>query len=65
MNVPRSTVEKPLTAIDYIALLEQCNSVGEVLDFGDRVPRHVATDERYIRAAAARCASIANRKAAA
>lgn len=60
-----STVDRPLTAIDYIALLEQLHTVAEVLDFGDQLPRNVATDERFIKAQARRCSAIIGRKAAA
>lgn len=65
INVPVSTHEKPLTVIDYIAHLQQCITVAEVLDFGDRLPRHIAVDERYVRASAARLGAIAEKKAAA
>lgn len=67
MIAPKSTVEKPLTVVDFIAHLEQCYSVGEVLDFGEQLPPAIAADERFIKAQASRCAAIvgADRKAAA
>lgn len=65
MNVPQSTIEKPLTAIDFIAALETCHSVNEVKDFGEQVPLPVRHDERFTKAVAKRLAVIKGRKAAA
>lgn len=63
--VPVSTVEKPLTAIDYCACLSQCVSLAEVGRFGEACPEWVRADERFTRAVAARLAAIKGRKAAA
>jgi hypothetical protein len=63
--IPQSTFEKPLTIIDYIAHLAQCHTVSDVLDVGDQLPRSIATDERFIKAQAARCAAIVRTKAVA
>lgn len=65
IKVPVSTVDRPLTAIDYIAFLSQCHTVSDVLDVGDQLPRDIAADERFIKAQAARCTVIVGRKAAA
>lgn len=56
--VPVSTIEKPLTAIDYIAVMEQCSSVSDVADYAQRCPDHVRNDERFTRAVARRLAAI-------
>lgn len=58
ITVPQSTVEKPLTAIDYIAVLEQCSSVSDVADYAQRCPEHVRNDERFTRGVAMRLAII-------
>lgn len=63
--VPQSTLEKPLTAIDYIAALEQCTSITLVQGFAEQVPVEVRQDDRFTRAVAKRLASIKDRKAAA
>lgn len=65
ITVPVSTAEKPLTAIDYCAALEQCNSAEDIRQFSLQVPIPVLNDERYNRAVASRLASIKGRKAAA
>lgn len=56
--VPQSTPEKPLTAIDYIAGLEQCQSLTDVKNYGELTPLKVRTDERFTRAVAKRLAAI-------
>lgn len=58
VNVPVPTVEKPLTAIDYIAALDACRSQAEVGRFCDRVPSHIRSDERFGRGVAAKLAAI-------
>lgn len=58
MNVPHSTPEKPLTAIDYCAALSQCKSIEDIREFSEQVPISVLNDERYNRAVAARLADI-------
>ena len=52
IDVPQSTVEKPLTAIDYIASLQACSSLSEVQQFASRCPLEVRQDERFGRAVA-------------
>ena len=58
IEVPKSTVEKPLTAIDFIAVLAQCSTVSEVADYAQRCPEHVRNDERFTRGVAMRLAII-------
>lgn len=59
IKVPVSTVERPLTAIDFIAALtEQCKSTADVQKFCDEVPMFVLHDERFGRAVAARLRAI-------
>lgn len=54
-----STIEKPLTAIDYCAGLEQCISVAEVKRYAEKVvPTWARQDERFTKAVAKRLASI-------
>lgn len=62
ITVPSSTVEKPLTAIDYIAALEQCASVTDVQRFGEQVPLEVRQDDRFNRAVATKLAAINRRE---
>jgi hypothetical protein len=63
--VPQSTVEKPLTAIDYMVPLEQCTSITDVQRYAEQVPVEVRQDERFTRAVAKRLGEIKGRKAAA
>lgn len=56
--VPRSTPEMPLTAIDYIARLEQAQSITDVRNYAELVPIKVRGDERFTRAVAQRLAAI-------
>ena len=58
IQVPQSTAEKPLTAIDYIAALEQCTSITEVQRFGEQVPIDVRHDDRFTKAVATKLAAI-------
>lgn len=58
VHVPVSTVEKPLTTIDYIAVLAECKTLSEVRDYGNRLPRDVVQDERFSKAVRQRCAEI-------
>ena len=58
VEVPVSTVEKPLTALDYIACLVQCNSIEEVRDYAERCPLEIRQDERFTRSVAWRLAEI-------
>lgn len=48
--VPQSTPEKPLTAIDYIATLDQAKTAQEVRAYDEQVPLEVRHDWRFIRA---------------
>lgn len=65
INVPQSTIEKPLTAIDYIAALDGCTTKTEVRRFAEQCPVAVRNDERFTRAVAAKLAAVKSRKAAA
>jgi hypothetical protein len=56
--VPKSTVEKPLTAIDYLVPLAHCNSLGEVRQYAERCPLEIRQDERFARAFRARMEQI-------
>lgn len=49
-TVPQSTVEKPLTPIDYIACMDQCADLQELINFAQLVPADVVEDERFARA---------------
>jgi hypothetical protein len=60
--VPQSTVEKPLTAIDYMVPLEQCASLTELADYTGRVPEAIREDERFTKAVACRLAVINHRR---
>jgi hypothetical protein len=64
IEVPVPTVEKPLTAIDYIAVLEQCSTVAHIADYAQRCPEHVRNDERFTRAVARRLGELKERKRA-
>lgn len=64
IEVPVSTVEKPLTPIDFIAVLAQCSTVSEVADYAQRCPEHVRNDERFTRSVAWRLGEIKERKLA-
>ena len=61
--IPQPTIEKPLTAIDYIAHLEQCAYVALVSAYAEAVPDHIREDERFTRAVASRLAALKARKA--
>ena len=58
IEVPVSTVERPLTAIDYLVPLGQCNSITEVRDYAERCPMEIRQDERFTRAVARRLGEI-------
>jgi len=58
IEVPVSTVERPLTPIDFIAVLQQCSSVADIADYAQRCPEHVRNDERFTRGVAMRLAII-------
>lgn len=61
IEVPRSTIEKPLTAIDYCACLDQCINAAEVRSFAERCPVEIRQDERFTKAVAARLHNIRKR----
>lgn len=58
MNVPVSTIEKPLTAIDYIAVLEQCGDIFMLNQLAEALPRSVVDDDRFARAFQNRVAEL-------
>jgi hypothetical protein len=62
VTVPVSTIEKPLTPIDFIAALDACSTHLEVGQFCDQVPTHVRSDERFTRAVAAKLTAIKERR---
>jgi hypothetical protein len=66
INVPQPTVEKPLTPVDYIAALSECDNTQEVHIFCELVPMKVAGDERFAKAVQAKLVEIRdqNRKSA-
>lgn len=55
MDIPQSTPEKPLTAIDYCAALTHCETLEEVHTFNSQLPLEVLQDDRYNRALAQHC----------
>lgn len=63
-EVPVSTVERPLTAIDFLVLLDKCATVSEVREYAERVPMDVRQDERFTRAVARRLGELKERKRA-
>ena len=66
IEVPQSTVEKPLTPIDFVAVLQQCASISEVADYAQRCPLEVRQDDRFARSVAYRLGEIkASKRAAA
>lgn len=62
ITVPQSTVAKPLTAIDYIAALDQCISIAQVKRYADKVPLWVRRDERFTKAVAKCLAAIKGKR---
>jgi len=64
IEVPQSTVERPLTAIDYLVPLAQCANLDEVCQYAQRCPEHVRNDERFTRAVARRLGEIKGRRTA-
>lgn len=54
----RTTAEKPLTSIDYIAALEYCTTAESVRQFRYAAPAVVQADNRFIRAVQKRLAAI-------
>lgn len=58
VEVPAWTVEKPLTALDYISALQKCVTVREVGQFGDQCPEKIVADERFSKAVAKRLHEI-------
>lgn len=50
MKVPQPTIEKPLTAIDYIAVMNDCTDYRELVGYVKLVPPEIFEDERFVRA---------------
>lgn len=59
---PQPTVEKPLTAVDYIAALGKCRTQLAVRIYSASLPSHIREDGRFKRAVAARLAAIVESK---
>lgn len=64
ITVPQSTVEKPLTAVDYCAALAYCETLEEVHTFNSQLPLEVLQDDRYNRALAQHCSRLKTPRAA-
>lgn len=62
--VPQSTVEKPLTALDYCAELTRCETLEDVHSFNSQLPLEVLQDDRYNRALAQHCSRLKTPRAA-
>lgn len=63
MKIPVPTIERPLTAIDYLVAMEQqCITVTMVREFAEQVPLTIREDDRFTRAVAKRLATIKARK---
>lgn len=58
IKVPVPTVEKPLTAIDYVAALDACRTPREVSQFSEQCPDSVRNDERFARGVVAKLRAI-------
>jgi hypothetical protein len=58
ISVPVSTVERPVTVIDFIAGLYACASVTEVESYNQQCPAAIRDDERFVRAVAGRMGAI-------
>lgn len=58
IKVPQPTIEKPLTPIDYMVPLAECQTHREVAEYAEAVPATVRSDERFGRAVAARLDEI-------
>lgn len=58
VTVPQPTQEKPLTAIDYIAVLEQCSTRDEIAQYAQACPEAIRNDERFTRGVARRLSVI-------
>lgn len=63
--VLKSTIEKPLTAVDYCAGLLLCVTITEVQEFCKQAPLEVRQDERFAKAVKQRLDVLATRRAAA
>jgi hypothetical protein len=63
VNIPQSTIEKPLTTIDFIAAMnEQCSSLHDLTMFASRCPLHVLEDDRFARAFKSRLDTIRRKR---
>lgn len=47
MNIRQATLEKPLTALDYISDLPALNSLAELAAYATAIPVHIVEDERF------------------
>ncbi len=66
IRIPVSTVQKPLTAIDFIGeLTAQCRTLNDIAEFASGVPMEVRQDDRFARAVANKLAAVHEKKAAA
>lgn len=65
ISVPVSTVDKPLTVIDFIAGLANGNSLNELAAYANALPPHIVEDERFARAFKRRLDELKGKRAAA
>lgn len=56
--VPQSTVEKPLTSVDYIAILPLCGDVPTLMKLASALPPYVVADDRFAQAFKKRLAEL-------
>jgi len=51
IQVPQSTIEKPVTVIDVIAAMSvQCKNMPALIAYANACPQEVVRDERFARA---------------
>lgn len=62
VTVPVSTVEKPITVVDYCAGLFECITASEVARYSGACPPAIRNDERFTKAVAARLTAIRERR---
>lgn len=58
IEVPVGTLEKPITALDYIGAMQQCITLTQVADFCERCPLDIRTEERFAKAVVKRLAEL-------
>jgi hypothetical protein len=63
--VPVPAIEKPLTAIDYIAVMDKCSTFEELRDYATRCPVKIVEDDRFARAFKNRLDEIRGKRASA